>query len=678
LVLIPDKPSDRHSPQPDASSALRWVVVCTFGLLCVAAIAVATPYSDQLIRGTWMACSHLPMAPLLIFGFLIFVVNTALVRIAPGLRLTQGELFVIYIMMLVGALLPSMGLTAYLIPTISGSNYFATTENGWVATFYKHIKPFMVPFDTPRPGHPVPPTMQLHMKEFYEGIPDSQAIPWGIWVRPLAAWSAFAFTLFFVWMCLATILRKQWVDNEKLAFPLVQLPVEMARQGDGFCWAGNPFFRSRMMWFGFAVPAIIHSMNAMHRYYPSIPELPLMSVLNPYFTTFPWNQMGAFWLVVHFSVIGFSFLLSSELSFSLWFFFLFFKLQEVITASYGMQPKMMPNYPVMEFAAHQMFGAFMVFFGYMLFLSRRQLVEVTRKAILGARDVDDRNESLSYRTAFFGLIGGTFVLSGLCHYAGMSFGLALISFGLFYLIAISLSRFVAEGGLLFIQAPFRPTDLIASVTGIGSIGAANLTLLTFVERIFIFDLRGFLMPSLMDSMKMTDAARLNRRRLTIALTLAILVSVVVSYITVIRLGYYGGGGVNLSQWFFTDSPKSCFDTLKTQLATPTPRDWSGATFTVIGAAFTLLLAYMRVTFTWWPFHPMGYAMGPSWPMIQLWFSIMIGWSLKTLILRYGGMKGFVRARPFFLGMVLGEFAMAGFWLAINAMTGVKDFRIFLN
>lgn len=673
MALIREKPSDKQVV--DVISPLRWAFVVLFGLICVALMAWATPYSDQKIRGTWMACSHLPMAPLLIFGFLIFVVNTVARRIHTALCLRQAELYVLYIMMLVGALLPSMGLTAYLIPTITGSNYFATPENGWVKTFYGHIKPFMVPFDTSKHA---PLSMQLHMKEFYEGIPDSQPIPWGIWVRPLAAWTTFAFTLFFVWMCLATILRKQWVDHEKLAFPLVQLPVEMARQGDQFCWAGNPFFRSKMMWIGFAIPTIIHSMNALHRYYPSIPELPLMSVLNPYFTTFPFNQMGAFWVVVHFSVIGFSFLLSSELSFSLWFFFLFFKLQEIITASYGMEPKMMPNYPVMEFAAHQMFGAFLVFFGYMLFLSRRQLLEVTRKAILNARDVDDRNESLSYRTAFFGLIGGTLLLSFMSKYAGMSFGLALISFLLFYLIAISLSRFVAEGGLLFIQAPFRPTDLIAGVVGIGSIGAANLTALTFIERIFIFDLRGFLMPSLMDSQKITDSARINRRRLTIAITLAVVVSVIVSYATVIHLAYYGGGGVNLSRWFFTDSPKSCFDTLKTQIATPTPRDWSGATFTVIGAAFTLFLAYMRVTFTWWPLHPIGYAMGPSWPMIQLWFSIMIGWFLKTVILRYGGMKGFVRARPLFLGLVLGEFAMAGLWLAINAMTGVKDFRIFLN
>jgi len=98
----------------------------------------------------------------------------------------------------------------------------------------------------------------------------------------------------------------------------------------------------------------------------------------------------------------------------------------------------------------------------------------------------------------------------------------------------------------------------------------------------------------------------------------------------------------------------------------------------VGAVVTLLLSYMRVRFSWWPFHPLGYAMGPSWPMIQLWFSILVGWLTKVLILRYGGMRGFVRARPFFLGLVLGEFTVAGLWLLIDALTGVKDHRIFLT
>ena len=65
-------------------------------------------------------------------------------------------------------------------------------------------------------------------------------------------------------------------------------------------------------------------------------------------------------------------------------------------------------------------------------------------------------------------------------------------------------------------------------------------------------------------------------------------------------------------------------------------------------------------------------------MIQLWFSIMIGWLMKLFILKAGGMKAFNRARPFFLGMILGEFVVGGIWIIIDGITGMQGHRIFLN
>lgn len=641
------------------------------GLVLTAVIAFVTPYSDLLIRGTWMACSHLPMAPLLAFIVLLTVVNTLLHKASPRASLTHAELMTVYIIMLVGALIPSFGLAAYLIPTIAGVNYFATPENRWDAIFFRYIKPWLMPFDPA--GGPKQPAV----KQFYEGIYPYEPIPWAIWIRPLLVWTVFAFALFFVWICLATILRRQWVDKEKLTFPLVQLPIDMLRT-DSVPTAANAFFRNRLMWIGFAIPVVIHSLKFLSGYFPSVPALTINLPLNQFFPMRPWSAMGPFMIWTHFSVIGFSFLLSADLSFSLWFFFLFFKAQEVLASAVGMETKYVPNYPVQAFAAYQMLGGFLVFFGYMLYLSRQQIREVISKAFYGDDSVKDANEPISYRTALLGLIFGTLFLSAWCTMAGMSFPTALISMLIFYMIAITLTRFVSEGGMLFIQAPFRPTDLMANTVGLGSVGPANLTALAFVERIFIFDLRGFLMPSLMDGYRLSDAARIKRRMLTVAIALSIIVATVVSYATVIWICYRRGGGVNMSGWFLIGSPATKFGSLAQQIVSPSPRDWSGTAFAGVGALATLFISYMRVRFASWPFHPIGYAMGPSWPMIQLWFSIMVGWLMKTLILRYGGMRGFVRARPFFLGLVLGEFTVAGLWLLIDSLTGVRGHRIFLS
>lgn len=58
-------------------------------------------------------------------------------------------------------------------------------------------------------------------------------IPWGAWLSPLAIWSIPVMLVLFGFLCLATILRRQWADNEKLPFPLAQLPLEFIQSQPG-------------------------------------------------------------------------------------------------------------------------------------------------------------------------------------------------------------------------------------------------------------------------------------------------------------------------------------------------------------------------------------------------------------------------------------------------------------
>jgi hypothetical protein len=150
----------------------------------------------------------------------------------------------------------------------------------------------------------------------------------------------------------------------------------------------------------------------------------------------------------------------------------------------------------------------------------------------------------------------------------------------------------------------------------------------------------------------------------------------VSYISTILIGYKYGGA-NLSQWFFVGGPQLPFVRLSDMLFHPQSASGVWLSFMGIGAVFMIFLTFMRARFFWWTFHPIGYAMGCSWPMIQLWFSILIGWVLKSIILRYGGIRVYQRFRSLFLGMVLGEFLSGGIWLIIDFITGKSGHRIFL-
>jgi len=50
------------------------------------------------------------------------------------------------------------------------------------------------------------------------------------------------------------------------------------------------------------------------------------------------------------------------------------------------------------------------------------------------------------------------------------------------------------------------------------------------------------------------------------------------------------------------------------------------------------------------------------------FSVFLAWLTKTLVLKYGGLDLYVKTRPFFLGLILGQFISAGVWYVIDYFT----------
>ena len=206
----------------------------------------------MVLRGSYLAIDFSTAGAIFLFFVLVFIVHTTLGLIHPRLSYSRQELVVIYIMAIVSCSIPTMGLTEYLLPIISGAMYYATPENEWAVLVHPYIPPWMVPQDFNA------------VKYFYEGSPRGFGITWSAWLVPLAAWIPTILAVYFSMICIMVILRKQWVVRERLNFPLVQVPLAMIEDERGKASILKPFFKNWLMWVGFAIPFLVGSLRALH------------------------------------------------------------------------------------------------------------------------------------------------------------------------------------------------------------------------------------------------------------------------------------------------------------------------------------------------------------------------------------------------------------------------------
>ena len=292
------------------------------GLICVSLICFTEAYNDYYINNTWLAAHHFPIVAAFLLMVLVLGINifAKLTRFFSPLKVS--ELITIWCMMIVVASLPTLGLAAYMLPTLVGLTYYATSENEWVELFHHHLPEWLIPRGTGV------------VQNFFEPATRSIGVPWLAWVPPLLFWTCFTFLLWGTMVCLSTILRRQWVEQEKFAFPLVQLPAEMSQDMPTYGLL-NPFFRSKSMWLAFLFPVVIHSVSTLHFYYPIFPEIPLRYSTGHLFAEKPWNSIRPFNLNIQPSTIGLSYLMSLDVSFSLWAFYLIYKFERLVGSATG-------------------------------------------------------------------------------------------------------------------------------------------------------------------------------------------------------------------------------------------------------------------------------------------------------------------------------------------------------
>ena len=323
-----------------------------------------------------------------------------------------------------------------------------------------------------------------------------------------------------------------------------------------------------------------------------------------------------------------------------------------------------------SFASHQEMGAFIVIISIIIWRSRRHITAIIKKGFSKDPDIDDSNEPLPYRWAILGLIFMLLFQVLLSQFMGISLWVTL-SITLFSAVMwVIFTWQVASSGVLIVHPTFRPMMMLRTAFGDRMIGPRSLTINTIQARAFRTDLTQLTMPHIMNSFKMSDEANLFRRPLLIAMVAAIVVALPISSYSFLKLSYKVGGNTLGLSWVGSTG----FRVLNSRLIYPADMNFLDFSFIFIGAAGTLLVALMYQRFLWWPLHPIGCTTGSSWGVQMFLFSIFLGWLFKYIILKYGGLKADRSARPFFLGLILGEYVIGAIWLIVGLFVG-RGYRI---
>jgi hypothetical protein len=571
--------------------------------------------------------------------------------------LNRAELVLVYVMMLVVSALCTMGMTQQLLPAITGLFYYASPENKWVEKLFPLL-----------PEHQILVDDGGGNSGFYEGGALAE-IPYAAWVEPLCWWAVLLLFLYMAMVSTAVILRRQWMERERLAYPLIQVGVAMVQgeRGEGLV---NGFLKRKALWWGVALPLIYGSLKALHQYDPSMPSIRLIWVM-----PFVGHQTIQLW--VSFALVGFSYLINTQVAAGIWIFYLLSKVEAEFLALSGLKSTSKFVYGVADqpLLAYQGGGALIAMVLLGLWMGRDHLKDVLRKALGRGADVDDGDEIMSYRAAVCGLVGGTTGMVGWLWLMGTKLWVGALFVAVAMLIFIGIARVVCEAGLAAVRSPMIAPDLV--VQGIGSqwIGAGGVFNLS-LSYIWSADIRIFLMAMVANGLKLIeDMDRQSRRVVFWAVVLAAFIGAVGSCWMVFHLAYKYGG-INLDGWRFRGGPSTIYDVARRTLE-PSGVDWMGMSFFAGGAVLMALLTWARQYILWWPLHPIGFPIGANYMMNKAWFSVLIAWAIKKLILRFGGAALYQRSQYFFMGLIMGEALCNGLWLVIDYFTGKMGNQVFI-
>lgn len=591
---------------------------------------------SELARGIYLICYSLMMPTVL-----YLLLSRVLRRWLP---FEDNELLLGYIVLT--ATLPIIGFGAMRFPIVGAGylSYFAKNQPGW-AQYLPALKSLPV----------------LHDADAINGLYRGAAsVPWSAWIVPIAFWSAYLLALAGIWLCLAAVLRRIWIQQERLTFPITMLPLRVMDSRDDI-------FRHRVFWLGFAIPLVLESLLVINQWAPSVPCFQLKSFdAKPIiFTTPPWNAIPDFQISFQPLAIGLAFFVPSEVSFSCWFVGLAMRAVYVAAAVWGIQAadSGASRFPYRE---EQSAGAWIAF-ACMVAWGARHHLRATIKQV--------PPEERRFVTRMAMAAGG---LAALCAVMMWFTGVSMIAATGIILVYVAYvvtgARVRAEAGAQWTFAPasWTPVRVMNSVLGTDGVSNQGLVAGGHFDMVFI-DIRGQSLPYLMEGLNVAERSGIPWR--------TVLMWVAVGTVTALAMGWWqslskvyalGASTAKMDQYAMR-KVNNCF--LEVNRLATGPRAWDseGVRAMIVGGGITILLARVRAMGIWAP-HPVGYVLWNTYTMKSFMVPFFIAWLIKTMLLRFGGSRIYRRSVPLFVGVILGDIVTQASWSVVGWILKVPIYQ----
>ena len=606
------------------------------GVVACVLISIWCPQSEWIIGASRMNLSQLPVAASGFF-MLAILLNLVIGRFWPKAAFRPAEMVVIFAGAFIAAIMATSDLLEWVFSVKAVPYYLATPENRWMEDLWPHVRQWAVvqgPSD--------------ELRWAYVGMPSGASIPWHIWALPSFWWATFIGAVALSSLCLAVILRRQWAEHERLAFPLAQVPLDMLSNPGGQ-WNMPQLMRTRAFWIGAAIPFLIICYNMINYFSPTFPRITIMDGIGLQISkNFPDDVS----VKVNMYVIGFAYMVNTNILFSVWMWHVIVLVERTIFHNIGYTLGTHDDLYSSRDAitCWQGFGGFIVFVLWGIWMARKHLRDVAL-AVLGKIPANDEKELIPYRWAVPGLIATTAYMAFFLVALGMSWTMVAVYLFAAFVAFLGTTRVIAQTGLVYMNAPLTPTMFTFGAFGAVGVPAGELVGMVGTYSLVVNG-RAPLMPGIFHLSWLGAKVGKSGRRMFVAVVLSLLVAYVVGTLYMIWISYNHGSTTFLS-WAYPQHGEQVYDAVIKKVQANTGIDEGRWMFLGIGAAVMAVLTLLQYRFPAWPLHPIGFPIAAANNVKSMFFSIFLAWAIKSLLLHLGGVERYEKARPFFMGIIGG-------------------------